>query len=178
MSSQIGVADAGVGVAPAVDGHQIRVRVHRLPDELLRQDALATTRLSNHEGYPTTTGQCLVEKPNQLSQLALAGDKNRSRLCFFADAGGGGRGCNKGWGNQRPVANALVECRRLLVWLDAQLLGQQAAAGFVLRQGGVALAAESQQLHQLPVGLLVPRFQFNLCKDRFNRLLSSTKKEE
>ena len=43
-------------------------------------------------------------------------------------------------------------------WLDVQLAGQSLTAEFILGQGGAALAALSQQQHQLPVCFLAPRF--------------------
>jgi hypothetical protein len=56
-------------------------------------------------------------------------------------------------------ADLLVQSSCCLGGLDAQFLRQAAFAGLVLRQGGTALAAQSQQAHQLPVRLFKPRLQ-------------------
>ena len=58
-----------------------------------------------------------------------------------------------------PVADAVVQGRRLFGRLDAQLSLQDLAAGLVLGQGRAALAACGQQEHQLPVRFLPPRLQ-------------------
>jgi len=55
--------------------------------------------------------------------------------------------------------NALVQRRRLGRGLDPQFLGQQAAAGFILRQRRAALPAAGPRQHQLAVGFLAPGLQ-------------------
>ena len=62
-------------------------------------------------------------------------------------------------GGQLAPADPLRQRGRLRRGLDAQLLGQRAAAHLVLAQGVDAPAGERQHGHHLPVPVLLPRLQ-------------------
>ena len=99
----------------------------------------------------------VVEQPVQPDQLVVAADQAGER-----PGRAGGRRRDRGSaelgepaGGRDLVAQGHGGRRRR----DPQLLPQQVAAGFVLGQGGTAVAAPGQEPHQRPVGLLLQRFE-------------------
>ena len=93
---QVGIADAGIGVAVSLSDEQVWMRLHRLPGELTRQRRLAPAWAAGDEGHPTLARQRRVEVPMQLCQLVLPGDKDWSfDFCWFffpSEKGGEGNG--------------------------------------------------------------------------------------
>ena len=67
----------------------------------------------------------------------------------------------------------MLACKRLCFYcrLYAQLLLQDLAAGFILRQGGCPLPVQRQQLHELPVGFLLPGDELQPPAGEAHRLL-------
>ena len=77
-------------------------------------------------------------------------------------------------GSHRPVAaggDGLAQGGRLRGRLNAQLVGQEGATGFVLGQRGGAVAGQGEGPHQLAVGRLAPRLQGQLAAGMGLRLV-------
>jgi hypothetical protein len=177
---QVRVADAGVGVAVPAGHDQVGVGRLGAPGEFPDQGRLALTSVAGDENHLTLSGQRLVKEPLQLRQFALPGHKdgpfNLNRL--FA-----GEERRKGHWQvfpppwlpclhpQFPVADPLVQLGRLLCRTDAQLFGQDAAAGFILGQGRPPLTPVGQQPHHLLVGLLPPGLQLQQTPGKAQALL-------
>jgi hypothetical protein len=111
------------------------------PGEFLDQNRLAAAGLTGDENHPALARQRQVEKSIQLRQLTLSGDEQRSfNFDWFALTEEGRRSgyeirrSSGGWRRryELSVPNLLVQPRRFFGWLDAQFLGQEAPARFIL----------------------------------------------
>ena len=76
---QIGVTDAGDGIAITGGHHQVRVRFHRLAGKFTQQGCLAAPRLAGHEGHPSRAGESLTEVGGQPGQSILASNERQGR---------------------------------------------------------------------------------------------------
>ena len=70
----------------------------------------------------------------------------------------------------RARLDLLVERSGFLGGFCAQFLGQNAAARFILRQRRAALFGQGQGAHDLPMGFLAPRIEFQLALGIAQRL--------
>ena len=98
---QVGIADAGIGIASAYRHQQMAMGRHRPPGELAHQGRLAPAWATGDKDHLTLTGQRCVEVPIQPCQLALSGDKDgllQGDRCRLSGDEGRGLGDNGRWG--------------------------------------------------------------------------------
>ena len=103
-------------------------------------------------------GQRVLQLVLQPGQLLLAGDKEWGRrlLCRIDQEGRELRDrfrCLRWYWHQArlvelAIADLLVEARRFRLGFHIQLVSQNLAAGFILRQGGGTLAVQGQQMDE------------------------------